>query len=194
VAAPQETDTKQDWVRVARLGRTRGLRGELHARACHGADRYKSLRRVWLRRPDGLWAGEGEPFRVEWIRPYKDGLIYKFRGIDQVAAAEALRQCEVLIPKEERPLPGEGEVYLADLLGCEVICRASGHRIGFVAGWQEFGGPELLEVEPEGKPGGALLWIPLVRAICAEIDLAGKRILIDPPEGLLELNDASGAA
>ena len=80
----------------------------------------------------------------------------------------------------------EGEFYLADLVGCEVFDQRSGHKLGQVSGWQEFGGPQLLEVLADGETQP--FWIPFARSICVEIDPQGRRIVVDPPEGLLELN------
>jgi ribosomal 30S subunit maturation factor RimM len=59
--------------------------------------------------------------------------------------------------------------------------HAGGTSLGRVAAVQEFGGPALLEVE-----GGLL--IPFARSICLEIDMARRRIVVDLPEGLKDLN------
>jgi ribosomal 30S subunit maturation factor RimM len=66
-------------------------------------------------------------------------------------------------------------------LGCEVTDRRTGAGLGRVIGWQEGGGSGLLQVEGD-------LLIPFVRAICVEIDPEAKRIVVDLPEGLKELN------
>ena len=176
----------EDWAAIGRLGRARGLRGELLGRANYPAASYSWVKRVVLRLSDSSLAGDGQWFEVESIRDYKDGLVYKFRGIDSRTAAEALEHAEVLVRASDRPALGGGEFYLSDLVGCRVEIRATGETVGVVAAWQEFGGQRVLEVKPAA---GDLIWIPLAPDICVEIDIASGRIGIDPPEGLLELNE-----
>jgi 16S rRNA processing protein RimM len=111
-------------------------------------------------------------------------LVFKFRGIDSIADAEPLRGAELRIPREHRaPLP-EGEYYQSDLVGCEVVDRNSGEKLGVVTGWREYGGPPLLEVNVgQGEPQ----LVPFAGAICVGIDVPGRRIVVDLPEGLLDL-------
>jgi len=183
---PSAAPAPEEWVLVARLGRTRGLRGELYGDALADLDRVLALEQVWLRSRDGAWLNDGEPLDVVEIRPYKDRLVFRFEGIRKIEAAEPFEHCELVAPRADRPPLEEGEFYLTDLVGCVVYDRASGQKLGAVTGWQEFGGPEVLEVKLEGS--GATAWIPFARSICVEIDPAGRRIVVDPPEGLLDLN------
>lgn len=146
-----------------------------------GIERFRDLREVVL-------AGPGDvvrPAEIESVWEHRGLLIFKFRGVDSISEAEELAGAEVRVPRAERaPLP-EGEYYQSDLVGCEVIERATGERLGRVTGWQECGGPALLEVQAgEEEP----LLIPFARAICAEIDLEARRIGVDLPEGLKELS------
>lgn len=177
---------RDDWATIGRLGRARGLRGELLGRANYPAASYSWVKRVVLRLSDSSLAGDGQWFEVESIRDYKDGLVYKFRGIDSRTAAEAVEHAEVLVRASDRPALDGGEFYLSDLVGCRVEVRATGEIVGIVKAWQEFGGAPVLEVKPAA---GDLIWIPLVPDICVEIDIASGRIAIEPPEGLLELNE-----
>jgi 16S rRNA processing protein RimM len=178
-----------DWVVIARTGRTRGLRGELYARGWEGPERLLSFGQAAFRRPDGTFVDEGREFRILEAKPYKDGLVLRLEGVDSIEAAEPLEHCEMVAPAASRPPPPEGGFHFPDLVGCTVVEQGSGRVVGRVTGWQEFGGPELLEVVPEGRGPEAVIWIPLVRTICVEIDPANRRIVIDPPEGLLDLND-----
>lgn len=173
---------------VARLGKTRGLHGELYGRSDSTPEQLCAYGTVKLRR-DGTFVGD--EWVVEEVRPYKDGLIFRFRGVGRIEDAEPLEHAEVMIPLSARPKLPDGEFYFSDLVGCEVFDRRTGRKAGTVTGWQEFGGPELLEVQPDGN--GGIVWIPMVREICVVIDTAAKRIEVDPPEGLLELNEGGAA-
>lgn len=176
------------WVLVARLGRTRGLRGEIYADGSLEPERFAELKRVWVRRPGGEPLSGGEPLEVKEIRPYKGRQVFSFVGIESIEAAEPFEGCEVFVPAGDRPRLEDGEYYLSDLVGCEVIHRGTGLRLGTVTGWQQYGGPELLEVLADGARPEDAVWIPFAKAICVEIDPARRRIVVDPPEGLLELN------
>jgi len=180
------------WVMVARLARTRGLRGEIYADG-NDPERCSELKRVWIRRPGGEWLNSGQPLEVVSVRPYKGRLVFEFAGVESIGAAEALERCEVVVPAAERPPLPDGEYYLSDLVGCVVFDHRTGERRGVVTGWQSYGGPELLEIAVDGARPGDVVWIPFARSICVEIDPAGRRIVIDPPEGLLELNKAREA-
>lgn len=161
-------------VAVAHLVRARGIKGELVAIPLNDRrERFDQLKRVLL---------NGAEHEVECAWWHGEKLILKFRGVDTMTQAESLAGIDVCVPASERPALPDDEFYLSDLVGCEVFDRASGRSIGTVSGWQDSGGPTLLEL------AGSPILIPFVRAICREIDLAGKRIVIDPPEGLLDLN------
>lgn len=184
-----------DWVSIARLGKTRGLKGEIYGYGDLGPERYAALPEIWLRDAGGAMILEGRPQSIESVFEYKGGLVFRFRGVESIDAAKLLEHGEVVIPRSDRPPPSEGEFYLADLIGCDVIDRRSGALVGVVAGWQEFGGPVVLEVRPEGRTSddaSGVVWVPFARSICVEIDPAAKRIVIEPPEGLLELNEGVG--
>jgi 16S rRNA processing protein RimM len=120
---------------------------------------------------------------VERIWLHGDHLIFKFKGVDTISDAERLAGADVLIPLEERAQIAEGEFYQSDLVGCQVF---EGVRlIGTVDGWQETGGPLLVEVRtPQGKE----LLIPFAKAIFLKIDLDQRRIEVKLPDGLLDLN------
>ncbi len=178
------------WALVARLGRSRGLHGEIYADGSLDPDRLAEIKRLWVRSPQGDFLGDGQPFEVLEFRPYKGSLVVRLAGVDSIAAAEPLQGCEAVIPADERPALQPGEFYLSDLVGCDVFHHRSGQKLGTVSGWQQFGGPELLEVVADGLRPEDAVWIPFARAICVEIDPANRRIVVDPPEGLLDLNSA----
>jgi len=121
---------------------------------------------------------------VERIWMHGDHLIFKFKGVDSISDAERLRGAEVLIPIEERAEIPEGEYYQSDLVGCEVI-NADGRLLGVIEGWQETAGTALVEVK---KPDGKELLVPFAKSIFTRIDLDQKRVEVNLPEGLEDLN------
>ena len=153
--------------------RTRGIKGELVAAPL--SPNPGRVRAVFI----GDSAYQVERF---WI--HQDQPIFKFRGVDSMSDAEKLVGQFVTIPKEQRLALPEGEYYLSDLIGAAVV-DLTGRSLGVVENWQELGGQALLEVK---QPGGEELLIPFTHAICKVVDVEGKRITVDLPEGLEDLN------
>lgn len=182
-----------DWVSVVRFGRVRGLRGEIFGGVWNPPESYGWLKRVWVRNRQGEFLFNGEPVEVIEARPFRGRLILRLSGVESAEAAEALTGCEAVVPRGELPPLPEGEFYLSDLTGCAVFDRRTGARAGTVSGWQDFGGAVLLEMEPEGDAGGGPVWIPFTRSICVEILPEQGRLVIDPPPGLLDLNQPGPA-
>jgi 16S rRNA processing protein RimM len=177
---------EEDWVAVARLTRTWGNRGELAAIPLSGhPGRFERLAEVKLRGAEGF-PGGGPTLVVESVRRHGARLIFKFQGVESITEAEKLRGAEVCVPPAERWPPPPGEWYVSDLIGCEVVDRMTGERLGRVTAWLEIGGAGTLEVA--AGEGGRELWIPFARSICCEIDLEARRITVQLPEGLKELN------
>lgn len=174
---------ENQWVTIARLGRAWGNRGGLAAISLSSRpERFQQLGEVFLFH-EGKPVGVGG-FQVESVREHARAWIFKFRGVDTISDAEPLEHAEVRIPLAERLAVAEGEHYVSDLMGCEVNERCSGGRLGVVTGWQEAGGAGLLEV----GDGDDKLLVPFARSICVEVDTRAKRILVDLPEGLKDLN------
>jgi 16S rRNA processing protein RimM len=164
-----------EWIAIAVLGKTRGNRGELTAVPLSSKpERFQSLQEVFL-------FGSGARYEVESTWFHQGALIFKFRGVDTISAAELLTGAEVRVPLSQRTPLEAGEFFQDDLVGCQVVDRRTGQMLGAVSGWQDSGGSGLLVVNGD--------WlIPFVRAICVEIDPAARRIAVELPEGLKDLN------
>lgn len=108
-----------------------------------------------------------------------------FEGYEDRTAVEQLRNALVSVdrPADERPEDPE-EFYDSDLEGCEVV--VDGAVIGVVREVSHLPGQDLLVV---ATPDEREVLIPLVSAFVPQIDVSAKRIIITPPEGLLEPGD-----
>lgn len=160
-----------DLVTIARLLRPRGNKGELAAIPL--SDNSERTGRVFV---------NGAEREVENVWRHGDRIVFKFRGIDSISAAEELSGAEVAIPREERATLPDGEFYQSDLVGFSIVTR-QGETVGILEGWQDYGGPPLLEVNSNGRN----LLIPFAKSICVEIDVPGRRIVVELPEGLTDL-------
>jgi 16S rRNA processing protein RimM len=125
-----------------------------------------------------------EPRKIESVRFHQGRPVIALEGIDSMAAAEALAGAELKVAAADvAPLP-EGTFYHHDLIGCEVRDRGA-HVIGRVTGVEGTMERSRLVV---AEPGGKDVLIPMVAEICVEVDPPSRVIVIDPPEGLLDLN------
>lgn len=159
--------------------RARGNRGEVALESwCAGAERFLEAGTIEL---VGRTGGEIGKYRVEDAWEHRGRVILKFEGVDGISEAERLSGAVARIPVSQRRALPDGEYFHSDLVGCVVYDRQSGKPLGKVLRFEESGGAGLLEVE-----GGLL--VPFVRKICVEIDIAGKAIHVDLPDGLKELN------
>ena len=142
-------------------------------------ERFDDLEDVTAVMPDG--GRRALKLENAWFQ--KDRIVLKFRGLDSMDDAEALRDAEICIAESEAVELEEGEYFDWELEGCEVS-TADGDPIGKVREVMRTGGTELLGVD---AADGREVLIPFAEAICTEVDVQGKRITVDPPEGLLDL-------
>jgi 16S rRNA processing protein RimM len=170
------SERDRDWVTVAVLGRARGNRGELTAISLTKPERYEDLHEVFL-----FPEGSRQELESAWF--HDNRLVLKFRGVDTISDAEKLEGREVRVPRSERKQLEPGEYYESDLIGCAVVEQGTDCPLGRVTGWQDTGGTGLLELE-----GGLL--IPFARSICVAIEPEARRIVVNLPAGLKELNQA----
>ena len=171
---------------IAAVVCARGKRGEVAAEPLSSRmERYALLKQVFLFGPGGPLE-ERRPFEIQSVWLHRGRVIFKFEGVDSISGAERLRGAEVRIPLAARFEAAPGEYFHSDLIGCEVIDSESGETLGRVRGYSELGGPGLLEVQRDGAAGELL--IPFARSICVEIDVKARRIRVNLPDGLKELN------
>lgn len=164
---------------VAEIFRPRGIRGELIARSLTDVPgRLESLKRAHVR----LANGTDREVELTDVWQHKGDWVLKFSGVDTMDAADEFRGADLWVPAAERAALPDGDYFQSDLTGCEVVDQTSGQLIGVVEGWQQYGGPPLMEVTVEGRQA----LIPFVSCEC-QIDLGARVIRMSLPEGLLEL-------
>jgi 16S rRNA processing protein RimM len=176
------TKTADSMVTVGRIIRPHGHRGSVVVapETDFPDERFKPGSELFWRRG----AEADSIVRVAESREYRGRWVVTLEGVATMNEAEALRGVELKVPADAvHPLKAR-EYYLHDLEGCEVVTPA-GETVGRVAGVQFGSGAPLLQVTDEH--GGEVL-VPMVEGICREIDPGAKRIVIDPPAGLIEVN------
>ncbi|ACL65391.1 16S rRNA processing protein RimM [Anaeromyxobacter dehalogenans 2CP-1] len=160
-------------VRIGKVVRALGLKGHLGVAGSEGA--LGTLERVVLRHGA---VGQAER-RVLEARPQGRLWAVRIDGVADRTGAEALVGAEVLAPREALGEAGEGRHYWGDLEGLPVV-TVQGEALGTVTGLMETGAVDVLVVQ--GARGELL--VPLAPYV--EVDRAAGRVVVDPPEGLLE--------
>ena len=176
-----EGPSEEPLVTVAHAVKTRGLKGEIVAELLTDfPERFADLSQLVVVARDG----KRSVVQLESYWFHQDRVILKLTGYDTIEAANPFIGCDFAIPESSRvPLP-EGQFYDWELEDC-VVETMTGEQIGRVRDVLRVGGGvEMLVVENAQEHEHL---IPMVQTIVLDIDKVRKRILIDPPQGLLEL-------
>ena len=123
----------------------------------------------------------GRRVGIEFIGAAKGVLLARVEGVGDRDAAERLKGLRLCLPRAALPAPEDEEYYHADLLGLGAELP-DGTRLGRVRAIYGFGAGDSIEIEREGA---APVLVPFTRAAVPVVDIAGGRIVVDPPEGLL---------
>lgn len=164
---------------VARTGRPHGLRGEftVEVRTDDPEERFVPGRRF---RTDPEARG---PLTVRTVAYHSGRWVLGFEGVDDRAAAEALRNTLLLVPAAELPvLVDPEEFYDHQLVGLPVR-MAGGEDMGVVSDVVHGPAGDLLVLQRDGRE----TLIPFIRQMVPTVDLSGGFVVVDPPEGLFEL-------
>jgi len=167
----------EDLVAVARVIKPRGIKGEV---ACEMLtdfpERFEGLENVTAVLPDG----SKRELKIEghWLQQGR--LVLKFVGVDSINDAETLRRADICVDETATVELETDEFFDWQLEGCQVE-TTDGQAIGKITDLMRTGGTELLVIKGEKE-----YLVPFAEAICVEVDIAKKRIVIDPPEGLLD--------
>jgi len=169
-----------DMAVVGRIARAHGTRGQVivNLETDFPETRFHPGAELFVER-----GGVVEALRITTVRFHRERPVVGIDGVDTMNDAEALAGLELRVPADRlAPLPA-GTFYRHDLIGCVVETRDGG-SVGTVSGVEGTLSGSRLVID--GARGEIL--IPLAHDICTTIDVEGKRIVVDPPEGLLDLN------
>jgi 16S rRNA processing protein RimM len=169
---------------VGRVRKAHGIHGELVIEPLTNAPVavFAAGRRVFAGTVHGDALPNGRELVVEESRPFKGGWIVAFKGLSDRNEADLWRERYLFAPVAELEPVGEGEVYLHDLFGLAVVHAGSLEPVGEVTDVYELPQGVMLDVR---RPSGSVL-IPFRAEVVTRVDLAERRLEIDPPAGLLE--------
>lgn len=180
----------EELVQVGTIGKTHGLRGEvaINPDTDFPDTRFAPGAALLVKRGNAL-----ETLTIATVRFHKGRPLVTFTGVATIEQAEALGRPALWVRASDRPAAPAGQFYHDALIGCRVETVA-GDAVGDVTRIDETGGVPLLVVVAaapdggDGSQGRDEVLIPLAESICRVIDPAARRIVIDPPDGLLDVN------
>lgn len=170
---------------VGLLAKAHGTKGEMfvHPLTDHPEGTYAPGVVLSLGRKEGVGPDPDlPPLRIRTVRPFRDGFLVTFHGLDDRTRAELLRGTYAYRDAADLMPLADGELFHHQLIGMEVFLEG-GERLGEVTHLFELQPADLLEVRGPDKE----YMIPFLEQIVREIDAEARRIVIDPPEGLLDL-------
>lgn len=165
---------------VGRIARAHGIRGQVivNLETDFPEERFQPGAELFIARDGAL-----QTLTLTSVRFQRERPVVGIAGVETMNDAEALAGCELRVPIERLTALPAGTFYRHDLIGCRVE-TGGGEAVGVVGDVEgTLSGSRLVVA----SPGGEVL-IPLVAEICTTVDVANKRIVIEPPDGLLDLN------
>jgi len=169
---------------VGRIARTHGLRGQVvvNLETDFPDERFRPGSELFVRRGGAIEALKVSSARLQGDRP-----VIAIEGVGTIDEAEAFAGLELRVPVDRLQVLPPGTFYHHDLIGCRVE-TVDGRAVGVVRAVDSALGGSRLVVE--GQHGEIL--VPIAAEICRVVEPAAKRIVIDPPDGLLDLNRPTG--
>ncbi|HEX4022803.1 MAG TPA: ribosome maturation factor RimM [Acidobacteriaceae bacterium] len=175
-----------NWIRIAHLLRPQGRRGEVLAEILTDfPERFAQAPAAFLMRGE---RAEPQPITVESHWLHKGRIVLKFKGVDSISEAEALRGLDVVIPRDERVPLTDGAVYIDDLIGCALVDtnQPGGPVVGTVRDVEPQ--PEAVDLLVVAGADGREHLVPFAKAYLVRMDVAARRIEMAIPAGLLAVN------
>jgi len=173
------TCVKEGLILVGVIGSARGLKGDLRVKSYTSDPRSIGAYGVLTD------AAGTKTFTVKVIGLQKEMVLVRIKGVDDRDAADALKGQTLYMERGRLPVADEDEFYFSDLIGLDVQL-GDGTPFGHVVEADDVGGGPFLEVASQDF--GRVL-VPFTKACVPDVDLVGKKVVIDPPEGLLEPGD-----
>lgn len=175
-----------DRICIARIGAAHGTNGEVrlwsYAVRAEDAASFGPLQSA-----DGM-----RVFEILSLRPGKECLVARIKGVTDRASAEKLCNTDLYVPRDRLPEPEADEFYHADLIGLRADDTA-GKTVGTVVAVHNFGAGDVLEIAP--AVSGETLMHPFSKAAVPTVDIeAGRIVIVMPEESEESRAQAHGAA
>ena len=155
-------------LQVGVITQTHGVRGEVKVfPTTDDPARFKKLKQVVLDT-----GKETLPLEVESVKFFKQFVILKFKGYDNINDVEKYKRCPLLVDRENAVPLGEDEYYIADMIGMEVVTEDD-EIFGTLKDVIETGANDVYVIDSE-KHGEVL--VPAIRECILDVDIESHRM------------------
>lgn len=163
---------------IGKIVNTHGLRGEVKIVPwTNTPDVFEDIEYVYIK------GREEKKYEVLNVKYQKNNIIVKFKGLDDINYAEALKNCIVTTDREQLGELDEGEYYITDLIGCEAVSE-EGKIYGKLIDVINTGSRDIYVIKRDGMKD---LLIPVIDDVVLDIDIDAKKITVRLMEGLEDL-------
>ena len=169
----------EEMLRVGVITTTHGVRGEVKVYpTTDDAERFLELEEIWLDT-----GKERLPLKIQNVKFFKNMVILKFEGYDDINAVQAWRQKDLLVTREKAVELQEDEYFIGDLIGLHVEDE-EGNALGVLRDVLETGANDVYLVS---RPGEKDLMLPAIKDCIREVDLEAGIMRVRVLPGLLDL-------
>lgn len=166
---------------MGKVLRPHGLRGVLRIKSyARGPSSFKKGQSIFLRPPNG---GD-EIYTLSSLKPHKNIFLMKLKEIRSIDQAERLRESDIFVLEKDLEKKKEDEFYWFELIGLRVFLT-TGEYLGKIEHILETGSNDVYVIKKEGKE----ILVPAIHDVVKNIDLRKREMIIEPIEGLLEMNE-----
>lgn len=164
-------------LQVGVITQTHGVRGEVKVfPTTDDAARFKKLKHVMLDT-----GKETLPLEIESVKFFKQFVILKFKGFDNINDIERYKRCPLLIERENAVPLEEGEYFIADMIGMKVITD-EGENFGILKDVMETGANDVYVIE---HPSEGEVLVPAIKECIFDVDIENRQMKIHVMNGLI---------
>lgn len=168
---------EEEFIEVGKIKGPHGLKGEVEVvNLTDDPGRFRPEARIFASIEE-----KKKSLVVERSRQATKGLLIKFRGIETRSQAEELDKALLEIPVSEAAALPRNTYWRHDIIGLKVY-TSQGEFLGTISGIIETGSNDVYVVQTDSEE----VLIPAIKDVIKEVDLAGKKMTIEPLPGLLE--------
>ena len=174
----------EDLLRVGVITSTHGIRGEVKVfPTTDDVNRYKKLKKVIL--DSGK---EHIDLEIQSVKFFKQFVIVKFKGIDNINDIEKYTKCELFVTRDNAVKLAPNENFICDLVGCNVVVDTDNSVLGVIKDVLITGANDVYVVEDDKKNE---ILLPVTKECVLDVDVDKKEVLVHLLPGLLDiyLND-----
>ena len=169
-----------DLFRVGVIANTHGVRGEVKVFPTTDApERFKKLKKVILDAKR-----EKITLEIQSTRFFKNLVILKFKGIDNINDIEKYKGCDLYVERENATPLNEGEYYIADLIDMDVIDE-DGSELGILHDVMQTGANDVFVIKL--KDNDKELLLPNIPSCVLNVDLEDRKITVHILDGLMDM-------